>query len=339
MKRFCMQSKLVVTRKGASPMKKCLVTGATGYIGSRIIRELQNDMQITALVRNVDKATKMLPQGVNYNQVDLEDAQTLKNVTDEYTYVIHCAAITKSKDMKVHPVEVVKSIVNTTQNIMEVALRCKAQSVVVLSSMEIYGYVENEKEQRTSEDAVKGEIDLLNVRSCYPLAKRMAENICFDYWQEYGVPVKIARLAQTFGTGILPEENRVFAQFARSVIKNQDIVLHTDGTSMGNYCGIDDAIKGILLLLEKGENGEAYNIVNEQNTMTIRQMAELVADKIAGGKISVCYDIPKENIYGYAANTGLQLSAQKMCKLGWSPQESLEKMFLDAIDTMKDFES
>lgn len=334
-----MQSKLVVTRKGASPMKKCLVTGATGYIGSRIIRELQNDMQITALVRNVDKATKMLPQGVNYIQVDLEDAQTLKNVTDEYTYVIHCAAITKSKDMKVHPVEVVKSIVNTTQNIMEVALRCKAQSVVVLSSMEIYGYVENEKEQRTSEDAVKGEIDLLNVRSCYPLAKRMAENICFDYWQEYGVPVKIARLAQTFGTGILPEENRVFAQFARSVIKNQDIVLHTDGTSMGNYCGIDDAIKGILLLLEKGENGEAYNIVNEQNTMTIRQMAELVADKIAGGKISVCYDIPKENIYGYAANTGLQLSAQKMCKLGWSPQESLEKMFLDAIDTMKDFES
>lgn len=334
-----MQSKLVVTRKGASPMKKCLVTGATGYIGSRIIRELQNDMQITALVRNVDKATKMLPQGVNYIQADLEDAQTLKNVTAEYTYVIHCAAITKSKDMKVHPVEVVKSIVNTTQNIMEVALRCKAQSVVVLSSMEIYGYVENEKEQRTSEDAVKGEIDLLNVRSCYPLAKRMAENICFDYWQEYGVPVKIARLAQTFGTGILPEENRVFAQFARSVIKNQDIVLHTDGTSMGNYCGIDDAIKGILLLLEKGENGEAYNIVNEQNTMTIRQMAELVADKIAGGKISVCYDIPKENIYGYAANTGLQLSAQKMCKLGWSPQESLEKMFWDVIDTMKDFES
>ena len=334
-----MQSKLVVTRKGASPMKKCLVTGATGYIGSRIISELQNDMQITALVRNVDKATKMLPQGVNYIQADLEDAQTLKNVTDEYTYVIHCAAITKSKDMKAHPVEVVKSIVNTTQNIMEVALRCKAQSVVVLSSMEIYGYVENEKEQRTSEDTVKGEIDLLNVRSCYPLAKRMAENICFDYWQEYGVPVKIARLAQTFGTGILPEENRVFAQFARSVIKNQDIVLHTDGTSMGNYCGIDDVIKGILLLLEKGENGEAYNIVNEQNTMTIRQMAELVADKIAGGKISVCYDIPKENIYGYAANTGLQLSAQKMCKLGWSPQESLEKMFLDAIDTMKDFES
>lgn len=334
-----MQSKLVVTRKGASPMKKCLVTGATGYIGSRIIRELQNDMQITALVRNVDKATKMLPQGVNYIQADLEDAQTLKNVTDEYTYVIHCAAITKSKDMKVHPVEVVKSIVNTTQNIMEVALRCKAQSVVVLSSMEIYGYVENEKEQRTSEDAVKGEIDLLNVRSCYPLAKRMAENICFDYWQEYGVPVKIARLAQTFGTGILPEENRVFAQFARSVIKNQDIVLHTDGTSMGNYCGIDDAINGILLLLEKGENGEAYNIVNEQNTMTIRQMAELVADKIASGKISVCYDIPKENIYGYAANTGFQLSAQKMCKLGWIPQESLEKMFLDVIDTMKDFES
>lgn len=320
-------------------MKNCLVTGATGYIGSSLIKELQKDVQITALVRNVDKAAKMLPQGVNCIQADLEDAQTLKNVTDEYTYIIHCAAITKSKDMKDRPVEVVKSIVNTTQNIMEVALRCKAQSVVVLSSMEIYGYVEYEKGQRTGEDAVKGEVDLLNVRSCYPLAKRMAENICFDYWKEYGVPVKIARLAQTFGTGILPEENRVFAQFARAAIKNRDIVLHTDGTSMGNYCGIRDAIRGILMLLEKGENGEAYNIVNEQNTMTIRQVAELVADKIAGGKIRVCYDIPEENIYGYASNTGLKLSAEKMCKLGWSPQESLEKMFLDVIDTMRAFKS
>lgn len=75
------------------------------------------------------------------------------------------------------------------------------------------------------------------------------------------------------------------------------------------------------------------NVVNEKNTMTIRQMAELVAEKIAGGRIRVVCDIPKENIYGYAADTGICLSGEKLRRLGWEPVESLEKMYLDALGT------
>ena len=316
-----------------------LITGATGYIGSMIINELQKNaenIQIIAIVRNVEKAIQRLPQGVQFIQADLTDTSAMRDITGEYTYIIHCASVTKSKDMKEHPVEVVGSIVNTTQNIMDLAKRCNARSVVLLSSMEIYGSVERMEGQLICENDINGKVDLLNTRSCYPLAKRMAENIGYDYWKEYAVPVKIARLAQTFGRGILPEENRVFAQFARAAVGGEDIVLHTEGTSMGNYCGIDDATKGILLLLEKGENGEAYNIVNEENTMTILQMAELVAEKIANGKICVRYDIPEKNIYGYAPNTGLRLSAEKMRRLGWKPQQSLEKMFYDAIEYIRD---
>ena len=70
--------------------------------------------------------------------------------------------------------------------------------------------------------------------------------------------------------------------------------------------------------------------------MTILQMAELVAEKIANGKICVRYDIPEKNIYGYAPNTGLRLSAEKMRRLGWKPQQSLEKMFYDAIEYIRD---
>ncbi len=89
---------------------------------------------------------------------------------------------------------------------------------------------------------------------------------------------------------ILPTETKVFAQFARAAKAGGDIVLHTEGNSMGNYCSIDDAVSGILTILEKGVNGEAYNVVNEENTMTVRQMAELIADKIAGGKIKIVYE-------------------------------------------------
>lgn len=322
-------------------MRHYLLTGATGYIGSMLAEYLsaeagaEKDSQITAIVRDLDKASEMLPQEVKLVQADLEDAEKMRDINGEFTHILHCASITKSSEMKEHPVEVTKSIVNATQNILELAKRCGIESVVMLSSMEVYGEIDCSDGHRVEENEVSaGVVELMNVRSCYPLAKRMAENLCYSYWKEYGVPVKVARLAQTFGRGILPQDSRVFAQFAHAAVEKKDIVLHTEGNSMGNYCSIDDAVSGILLLLENGENGEAYNIVNEENTMMIRQVAELVAQKIADGKIQIRYEIPKENVYGYAADTGLRLSSEKLRQLGWTPSKNLEQMFLDAIETM-----
>ena len=77
----------------------------------------------------------------------------------------------------------------------------------------------------------------------------MCENMCVAYGTQYEVPVKIARLAQTFGAGVLPGENRVFAQFARSAMKGSDIVLHTEGKSEGNYCYTADAVRALLTIL------------------------------------------------------------------------------------------
>lgn len=242
--------------------------------------------------------------------------------------ILHCASITTSAEMISHPVEVTESIVNITQNILEYAKNSLVKSMVYLSSMEVYGSIDCPDGHRiTEEEVLRGAVELLSSRSCYPLGKRMAENLCYSYYKEYGVPVKIARLAQTFGEGVLLSDQRVFAQFARAVMENNDIVLHTQGHSMGNYCGIHDAISGIMTVLEKGTNGQAYNVVNESNTMTIRQMAELVADKMADGRIKVVYDIPEENRYGYAADTALRLSGEKLMSLGWKPEEDLETMY------------
>lgn len=316
-----------------------LVTGATGYIGSMLIEHLcstEKNVPITAIVRDLEKASAMLPKNVQLIQADLADTERMSAIRGDFSHILHGASVTKSSEMREHPVEVVKSIVNATQNVMELAKRCGAQSVVMLSSMEIYGTIDCGDGHRVrEEEAAAGRVELLNVRSCYPMAKRMAENLCYNYWKEYGVPVKIARLAQTFGRGVLPQDARVFAQFAHAALEKKDIVLHTAGKSMGNYCSIDDAIEGLLLLLESGQNGEAYNIVNEENTMSIRQVAELVAQKIAGGNIQIRYEIPKENVYGYAADTGLRLSSEKLCQLGWKPSKDLEQMFLDAMETMR----
>jgi nucleoside-diphosphate-sugar epimerase len=181
-----------------------------------------------------------------------------------------------------------------------------------------------------------GFVNPLVVRSNYPESKRMCENLCVAYNSEYGVPVKIARLAQTFGAGVLPSENRVFAQFARSAMEKKNIVLHTTGKSEGNYAYLSETIMAIMLILLKGKNAEAYNVANEECHTTIADMAKMVAEEIANGEIKVVFDIPEDNVFGYAADTHMRLSSEKLRDLGWKPKVGLKDAYIRMMRYMDD---
>jgi len=315
------------------------ITGGTGFLGSLLIRFLhylnetrRRGIRIVALVRDPGKARAILGDAdVVLVQGDM---CALPPLPMEIDYIFHCAAVTNSKLMIEQPVEVTEGMVLGTYEIMKLARLKKVSSMVYLSSMEVYGQIGAEDRETVESD--QGYVDLYNARSSYQMGKRMAEHICFNYWTEYGVPVKAARLAQTFGAGVLDTERRVFAQFARSVMEGENIVLHTDGTSMGNYCYSADAVLGLFYLLLKGEDGQAYNIVNEQASMTIRDMAMLVAERVSGGAISVTFDIPETNVYGYAPKSRMRLSAGKLRSLGWKPKYNLEQMYSRMIAYLTD---
>ena len=317
--------------------KNILVTGATGLIGASLVRALLaiGDIGVIALVRSIDKAKRIFGESID-SSIKLYVADVVKeiHIDEAIDYIFHCASVTASKIMIEKPVETLLTSIEGTKNILNLAREKKCISVVYISSMEMYGAFNISKEVREND---LGFIDNLKVRSNYPESKRLCENMCVAYCSEYGVPVKIARLAQTFGAGILPEENRVFAQFARSAISNSDIVLHTKGQSEGNYCYTRDCITGLLTILLKGKNAEAYNVSNPKTHIKISEMANLVADKIAEGKIKVVFDIPKDNSFGYAADTRMILNSDKLQELGWKPEVGLEEAYRRMIMDMSDF--
>ena len=308
--------------------KTVFVTGATGLIGSQMVRALLSvdrihklGIKVIGLSRSKEKAERVFGDllkrpGLSIKQGDVTGELKIDEKLD---FIIHLASQTASKEFVTHPVETIDTALWGTKNILELAKKHESSAVVYASSMEMYGNP-GPQENRTTENEL-GYIDNLKVRSCYPEAKRMCENMCICYASDYGVPVKIARLAQTFGAGISKNEGRVFAQFARSAIERKDIVLHTAGRSYGNYCYTADAITGILTILLKGNQAEAYNVVNEACTMRIAEMAELVSDRLAEGKIKTVFDIPEDsNKFGYAADVELRLSGRKLMDLGWSPK-------------------
>jgi nucleoside-diphosphate-sugar epimerase len=121
---------------------------------------------------------------------------------------------------------------------------------------------------------------------------------------------------------------RVAAQFARKALAGEDIELHTAGASMANCCYAADAVRGMLTILLKGKAGEAYNVSNPRACVTIRQMAEVVAQKVCGGRIKVKIDVPEDvEKRGYASDVGYVINADKLMGLGWSPKFGLEEMF------------
>ncbi len=303
-----------------------LVTGATGLVGSLLVRSLlhRGTVRVTALVRSMEKAQQVFGSLCSKLQFVLSDVTKPFCVPEHIDYMIHGASITASRVMAERPVDTLMTAICGTQNLLELAVRHHIKSMVYISSMEVYGITDPEKACISETDL--GYVDILKPRSSYPEGKRLCECMCASYGMQYGVPVKIARLAQTFGAGVSREENRVFAQFAKSALRGEDIILHTRGEAFGNYCYTADAVRGLLCILTRGQNGEAYTVVNEATTMQIRDMAKLVADRFSGGASQVFFDIPTTPM-GYAPDSTMHLSAQKLRSLGWTPQYDLENMY------------
>ena len=175
----------------------------------------------------------------------------------------------------------------------------------------------------------------MKVRSCYPESKRMCDNICISYMSEYRLPIAVLRLTQTFGEGVEYNDRRIFAEFARCVIENRNIILKTKGETKRSYLYLQDAVNAIFLIIYNSGYGESYNIANEETYCSIYEMAQLVAQKIAKGSISV--KIEEENIekLGFAPVLNMNLDTKKIRDMGWKPTVNLEEAYRIMIAYMK----
>lgn len=300
--------------------KTILVTGATGLIGKLCVKSLLNsgyNTQVIALVRDEEKAKNIFGESKRLTYL-FQDINQRINTTRRVDYIIHAASTTSSKDFVEKPVETIYTAINGSRNVLEFAKNKRLEGMVYLSSLEIYGV--NEKENIKERDY--GYIDILNPRSSYSESKKMVETMCISYGTEYGVPVKIARLAQTFGAGVSISDNRVFAQFAKAIINKENIILHTKGETKRNYCYTTDAVRGIFTILTKGENNNAYNVANENSYCSISEMAHLLENEYT----KVEYKIDEVN-RGYNPTVKIALNTEKLNALGWEAKVNLKEMF------------
>lgn len=318
--------------------KSIFVTGATGLLGSQLVLSLLEanrlfnlNIKIIALIRSLEKAERYFKDYLGELEFHLGDITEQMTYEGQVDYVIHGASVTSSLSFVQTPVDTIMTAFQGTKNILDFSVEKGVESFVYLSSLEVYGTFEGRKE--VTED-VFGSLNPAVIRSSYSEGKRMAETLVIAYHSQYQLPAKIARLCQTFGPGVSYDDNRVFAQFARSVIEKKDIVLHTEGKTERNYCAISDSISAMLYILIYGENAQAYNVANEDTMISIADLAEKFV-RLSNNQIGLQFNIQDISKFGYNPELKLKLKTTKLEKLGWHARISLDNILYGLVQSMR----
>lgn len=315
------------------------ITGGTGLIGSFLISALLKanlkfnlNLKILALVRNKVKATSLFGVEREMIRYIVGSVENIPPIYEKIDFIIHGASPTASNYFVEYPVDLINIAVRGTSNILELAKDKNVSSIVYLSSMEVYGAPKVDNEIEETQGCT---LDAMAVRSCYPISKRLCENLCASYGKQYGVHARVIRLAQTFGPGVASDDKRLFAQIARAVINHEDIFLQTMGNSKRCYLYTVDAVTAILLILLKGEDGKAYNVANPNTYCSIVDMVQMVIHDIAND--TICMNLPEQENrerYGYSPEHYLNLDVKKVSGLGWHATKDLREMFMRLIGSM-----
>jgi len=312
-----------------------LITGATGLIGSCLVDVLmlnpRRDYHVYASGRNEERAKQRFVEYLSdemFHFVRYDVLSPLESDVD-FHYIIHAASNASPNSFVKNPVEIMKSNINGVSNLMEYGLRHDLRRLLFLSSGEVYG----EGDGRVFTEDYSGYVDTTSPRSCYPSSKRAAETLCVSYMAEYGVDVVIARPCHIYGPNFTECDNRVYAQFIRNVLRDEDIVMKSRGEQFRSWCYVVDCVSALLFILLKGEKGQAYNIADTDSNISIRELAETIAD-IGGKKITIeMPNIAEKKSFNVVMKS--VFSTQKMEGLGWHIEGNMKEKIVSTIEEAK----
>lgn len=273
--------------------RSLLVTGGAGFLGYYLVQAADRwgrhnpDRPITITVYDnmMRGAPVWLSQLAEAGRIDLvqHDVRSpLPERMPEFDYVIHAAGIASPGVYRRHPIETMDANINGLRAILDLAAtRARGdnplQGLLFYSSSEIYG--DPAPDAIPTPETYRGFVSCTGPRACYDESKRYGETLCVNFAQVHGVPISIARPFNNYGPGMKITDGRVIADFARDVLRGDDIVMLSDGSPTRTFCYASDAITGYFKVLVAGRPGEPYNIGTESPEISMRHLAESMAEK------------------------------------------------------------
>ena len=266
-------------------MKKILVTGGAGFLGSHLCEKLLQegnevicmDNFFTGSKRNV---VKLLDNP--YFEIFRHDITEPASLEVDEIYNLACPA--SPIHYQYDPIKTVQTSVMGAINMLGLAKRTGAK-VLQASTSEVYG----DPSVHPQPETYWGNVNPIGIRSCYDEGKRCAETLFFDYHRQNGVRIKVVRIFNTYGPNMHPNDGRVVSNFIVQALKGKDITIYGDGSQTRSFCYCDDLIRGFLAMMATGDEVTGPINIGNPGEFTIRQLAELVID-LTGSKSKLVYE-------------------------------------------------
>ncbi len=325
--------------------KSLMISGATGLIGSFLIdvilekNKIDNlNCKIYALGRNEKKARERFfrfykDENFNFISYDVKKP-LLKKDLGSVDYILHLASNTHPLLYSTDPIGTIATNIIGLQNMLTFAVEHNVARFVFASSNEIYG--ENRGDVELFKEDYCGYINCNTLRAGYPESKRCGEALCQAYIFQKGLDIIIARLTRSYGPTMIMSDTKAVSQFIKKGMSNEDIILKSDGTQFFSYTYMADAVSGLLWALLAGTCGEAYNIADVSGDIMLKDLAQIIANKI--GK-NVIFELPDViEAAGYSKATKARLCGEKLKKLGWKSKYDIKTGIERTLDILKELE-
>jgi len=290
--------------------RRVLVTGGAGFIGSHLCERLLGRGDEVLCVDNFFTATRPNVSGLMLNsRFELVRHDVCFPLYVEVDKIYNLACPASPIHYQFDPVQTTKTSVHGAINMLGLAKRVKAK-ILQASTSEIYG----DPTVHPQTEDYWGHVNPIGPRSCYDEGKRCAETLFFDYHRQHKLRIKVARIFNTYGPRMHPNDGRVVSNFIVQALQNNDITVYGDGMQTRSFCYVDDLVEGLIRLMETGDGVVGPVNLGNPEEFTIRQLAEIVVD-ITGSASKIIHrplptDDPKQRQPDIS-------EAQEL--LGWRP--------------------
>lgn len=317
--------------------KSIMITGINGLIGSCIVDILNwlninesYNIKIIGTVRDKSKTLERFKQYINLSIIEQDVIEEI-NYRGTVDYIIHVASNSHPLSFSSDPVGTMLGNFIGINNVLRFAETHNCRRVEYISSGEIYG--QGEKNLKAFEENYIGRLIPTEFRSCYPISKLASETLCVSYSKQYNLETVIARPCHCYGPTQTESDSRASAQFIKSVLNEENIVMKSEGKQIRSYCYVVDCAIAILCILINGSNKNAYNIANNKSIVSIKKMAEIIANQ-ANKKVIMALPDNKEK-EGYNPVTKSVLDDKKLKQLGWVPCWDFNSGIEETLKIMK----